>query len=190
MLVFVSRTSRRRRQVDILQRILQHALTQRILLQLPLASIHFCDCSISMKPFLQNSNPLFRRESCCFPLEVLNSVLQIASKVSIPHLPQRTTFGRCRMQERANLLVFGPMRALTILGTITADALALATSPADQEPRLGESSTLATVVADPAPHAWPDLSQMRPVRHGTHNPCWSPHAFTAQRCVGGVYKFI
>ena len=182
----MSTDSRRRRQVDILQ----HSLTQRILLQLPLASIHFCDCSISMKPFLQNRNPFLRRESCCFPLEVLHSFLQVASKFSILHLPQRTTFGRCRMQERAKLLVLGPVRALTILGTISAHLATLTAAAADQEPRLGESSTLATVFADPAPQPWPDLSQMWPVRHGTHNPCWSPYACMAQRCVGGVYKLI
>ena len=121
---------------------------------------------------------------------VPHSFLHAASKFSILHLPQRTTFGRCRMQERAKLLVLGPVRALTILGTISAHLATLTAAAADQEPRLGESSTLATVFADPAPQPWPDLSQMWPVRHGTHNPCWSPYACMAQRCVGGVYKLI
>ena len=48
------------------------------------------------------------------------------------------------MEHRALLLVFGPVLALTILGTISADAAALAAAAADQEPRFLGVTSLST----------------------------------------------
>ena len=66
---------------------------------------------------------------------VLHSFLHAASKFSILHLPRHTTFGHYHVQDRANLPVLGPVRALTILGTVSADAATLTAATADQEPR-------------------------------------------------------
>ena len=50
----------------------------------------------------------------------------------------RSKLGRKRMELAALLLVLGPVRPLTILGTISGDATPFAAAPADQEPRFGE----------------------------------------------------
>ena len=50
----------------------------------------------------------------------------------------RSKLGRKRMELAALLLVLGPVRPLTILGTISGDAAALSAAAADQEPRFGE----------------------------------------------------
>ena len=55
------------------------------------------------------------------------------------NIPPKLLIHPCGQQaRRARLLVFWPVRALTILGTISGDASTLTAAPADQEPRFGE----------------------------------------------------
>ena len=88
-------------------------------------------------------------------------------------IPPKLLIHPCGQQgRRARPLVFGPVCALTLLGTISADAAALATSPADQEARHGDqplvqrktitprgeiASYLTAVGTDSTPQPWPVL---------------------------------
>ena len=81
----------------------------------------------------------------------------------LPH--PRMTLDRHSMNERASLLVFRPVGSLTSLGTIAPDASASGTPPADQEPRFGQVTSLATVGTDSTPQPWPVLPYTGPARH-------------------------
>tara|TARA_B100000459_G_C8402222_1_gene125203 strand:+ start:232 stop:423 length:192 start_codon:yes stop_codon:yes gene_type:complete len=62
------------------------------------------------------------------------------------------------MDERAFLLVHGPIPALTILGTIPSYAAALAAAIADQESWFGEiEGSLAAIGTDSTPQPGPVL---------------------------------
>ena len=64
------------------------------------------------------------------------------------NIPPKLLIHPCGQQaRRARLLVFGPVRALTILGTIPTYAAALAAAAADQEPRLGEDRDIEPSLA-------------------------------------------
>ena len=76
---------------------------------------------------------------------------------SILHLSQpRLLLGRHVMNERTNLLVLRPVRALTILGTVATDAWTLRAAVADQEARLGEvECSMPAIGTDAPPEARP-----------------------------------
>ena len=82
-----------------------------------------------------------RREACGFRLR------DPLYQDSILHLSQpRLLPGRHLMNERANVLVLRPVRALTILGTVATDAWTLRAAAADQEARRGEIKFISTTI--------------------------------------------
>ena len=95
-----------------------------------------------------------RREACGFRLR------DPLYQDSILHLSQpRLLLGRHPMNERADVLVRGPVLGLTILGTVATDAWTLRAAAADQEARLGKIKCVSAAVdADAPPEARPVLS--------------------------------
>ena len=70
-------------------------------------------------------------------------------------------------------LVLGPVRALTVLGTVPPDAVALATSTAHHKSRRGEvQRSLTTMRAEAAAEARPILSQTGPALNSFHKLYW------------------
>ena len=77
------------------------------------------------------------------------------------------------IEPRAIHLVLGPVRALTVLGTVPPDAVALTASTAHQKSRGGEvQRSLATMGTDAAAEAWPILSQAGPALKTIHRLFW------------------
>ena len=69
--------------------------------------------------------------------------------------------------------MLGPVRALTVLGTVPPDA-ALATAAAHHKSRRGEVQRSLAAVATKAPaEAWPILSQAGPALSSFHPLYWS-----------------
>ena len=98
-----------------------------------------------------------RREACGFRLR------DPLYQDSILHLSQpRLLLGRHPMNERADVLVRGPVLGLTILGTVATDAWTLRAAAADQEARLGQSDSPAALIADSAPDSRPVGSSRDP----------------------------
>ena len=95
-----------------------------------------------------------RREACGFRLR------DPLYQDSILHLSQpRLLLGRHPMNERADVLVRGPVLGLTILGTVATDAWTLRAAAADQEARLREIECARAAVRASAPaEARPVLS--------------------------------